>query len=216
MTFRNPITSIRGEQISGVLTGVVVRSAPDGNRFELRQDDDTGTLEFYAGVGGETPATISASTLPGEVPAQMLTIAGDVNVSDTRPAMRLYSEASPEGGWRSRIDLDAEAITIAGRPFRDGYAWHPTLGWLRRSYAGSTIVAVTSGTNNPGSLPLGLTIPNATQYVFTLQNADTGAQSGLNVHGHVRVTGDASAVVFRYSGATAGNARIDWTAILKE
>lgn len=107
---------LRADAIDGkTITGAIVRSAAAGNRFELKQNTGVGVLEFYAGIAGEQPATVKAETLPGATPAQMLTLAGDVNASGTRPVARLYSEAAPAGGWRSRIDLDAEAVYAGGR-----------------------------------------------------------------------------------------------------
>lgn len=98
------------------ITGALVRSAATGNRFELQQVAGIGTLKFFAGFVGETPATLKVSTLGGAVPAQMLSITGDTNISGTYPEIDLYSQNAPAGGYQSVIDIAADVVHVKGVP----------------------------------------------------------------------------------------------------
>ena len=119
MGFRNPLTSLSAEQITpGTLVpGVVaqrVLSAATGNRISVAQVGPTGALEFFAGLFGETPATVQAVSSGGAAGDQVLTINGGTNfVTEPAagpPAVVLFCAQDAFGVWRGHIRLNADEV----------------------------------------------------------------------------------------------------------
>jgi len=130
------------------ITGALVRSAATGNRFELAQVTGVGSLEFFAGIGGEIPATIKATTLGGATPAQMFSLTGDTNIDGTHPEIDLYSQGAPAGGWESVIELDADVVFINGETYGGVGAVGATMGTPTATGTNGTATSSTTDTRD--------------------------------------------------------------------
>ena len=164
MGFRNPLTSISGDQVTpGVITGSTLRTAATGKRVEVQAAGAVGSVLFYAGFTGETAASIDATTLGGAIPAQLLAIKGDGSMAGTQPHINLLSENAPAGGYQTRIDLDADVIWVNGMNLTDLAA--PWTTWV-------------PSITGPGTVNLGASPTDAGRY----------KRSGRQIHGHGEIT----------------------------
>lgn len=213
MGFRNPLTSLSADQITpGVLDpGVIaqaVRSADTGARIELDEQGAVGSLRFYAGVSGESPATVTATSPGGVAGDQVLTIQGGTNAvtlpPSGAPALSMFSAQDPGGTWRSRVSLHADqldlpAVIHAGptAQFMASGAVVPTIA------AGSGSFALTLG-----PFPVAVRIfAQAGDWSTPWQPAVVAGVTG------VIAAGVSGTVTVYYTGAAAGLARFNWMAI---
>ena len=93
------------------ITGTVVRSAASGNRYEIKNVSGVGTVSFYAGISGETPAQIKALTSTGVAGDQSLAIAAGTNPitlpATGAPTLELYCYQDPTSTWQGAAAFNA-------------------------------------------------------------------------------------------------------------
>lgn len=112
-------SSIAAGAIDGTtITGALVRSAATGNRFELKELSNVGTLQMYAGITGETPAQLTATSSGGAAGDQTLALVGGTNPvtlpASGAPQISLYSAQDPDGSWHSWASLHADYVKAPG------------------------------------------------------------------------------------------------------
>lgn len=88
-----------------------------------------------------------------------------------------------------------------------------TYGWIPRTVAGVVVRTLSAGTG-ANTLTLGKTVIGSEKYAWVMFAGDGTAQPSLSINSiDAPPTGTVTAVNFRYTGASAGNARINWVAV---
>jgi microcystin-dependent protein len=118
MGFRNPLSSISGDQVTpGTITGSVVQTATTGQRVVIASK----SVSFYPGpkageVGDPAPAQMFAEPLPSG--GSMLSVVGTPGAGVvTNPSVSWYTHALASGANESVVDVKADRILLNGQSF---------------------------------------------------------------------------------------------------